>query len=139
MDKHPFWSALASAAVPYIPGEQPRDRVFIKLNTNENPYGPSPRISADLLAKEPFQLYPEPTCYHLRKVIAEGYGLTEDEVFAGNGSDEVLGFAFGAFGDENHPFAFPDITYSFYPVWTDFWRTIPVQIVPLREDLSIDL
>ena len=137
-EKSRYWSRAAKAAVPYTPGEQPRNRKFIKLNTNENPYGPSPKLKCLSAAELPMQLYPDPSGLSLRKAIGELNGLSPEEVFLGNGSDEVLAFAFGAFGDEERPFAFPDITYSFYPVWSDFYRVHP-QVFPLGKDLSIDL
>jgi len=133
-----FWSSSARNAVPYTPGEQPKDRKFIKLNTNENPYGPSPRVLQLSPQDLHMNLYPEPTAYGLRKVIAEMNSFSPEEIFVGNGSDEVLAFAFGAFGDEDHPFSFPDITYSFYPVWSDFYH-VSKRIFPLGEDFSIDL
>ena len=133
-----FWSSSARNAVPYTPGEQPKDRNFIKLNTNENPYGPSPRVLQLSTQDLHMNLYPEPTAYGLRKVIAEMNSFSPEKIFVGNGSDEVLAFAFGAFGDEDHPFSFPDITYSFYPVWSEFYH-VSKRIFPLGEDLSIDL
>ena len=133
-----FWSRHARSAVPYVPGEQPRDRKFIKLNTNENPYGPSPDIGKTETLASSLQLYPDPTILALRKAIAEANGLSVDEIFCGNGSDEILAFAFAAFADSDTPIAFPDITYSFYPVWSDFFE-IRKEIFPLGEDLTIDL
>lgn len=138
MNEQKYWSRAAKAAVPYVPGEQPKDRKFIKLNTNENPYGPSPRLLEIDFASLSTQLYPEPTVLNLRTAIAEQNDLSPEEVFVGNGSDEVLAFAFSAFGDEDHPISFPDITYSFYPVWSDFFQA-EKQIFPLGRDLSIDL
>ncbi|MBO4888279.1 MAG: histidinol-phosphate transaminase [Firmicutes bacterium] len=138
MNEQKYWSRAARAAVPYVPGEQPKDRSFIKLNTNENPYGPSPKLKEIDPFSLRFELYPEPTALMLRQAIAKANDLSLDEVFVGNGSDEVLAFAFSAFADEDDPVSFPDITYSFYPVWSEYFGA-PKQIFPLGKDLSIDL
>jgi histidinol-phosphate aminotransferase len=126
---------------PYVPGEQPRDRKFIKLNTNENPYPPSPKAieaMAAVLAEggERLRLYPDPACTELREAAARRYGVKPGQVFAGNGSDEILAFAFGAFFDGPEPVLFPDITYSFYPVYAELWG-IPFRAIPLAGDFSI--
>ncbi len=126
---------------PYTAGEQPRGREFIKLNTNENPYPPAPEVSSTLRTFDPdlLRLYPDPTCGELRGAIGESLGLGSENVFAGNGSDEVLSFAFYAFFDGAHgPLLMPQFTYSFYPVYCDFYG-IPYRRLPLREDFSIDL
>jgi histidinol-phosphate aminotransferase len=143
----PFWNRRTAGLSPYIPGEQPRDRRFIKLNTNENPYPPSPRVIEALervLAGDSggprggdLRLYPDPLCGEFREAAAAAFGVKPEQVFPGNGSDEVLGFAFGAFF-ESEPVLFPDITYSFYPVYAGLWG-IPHRTVPLRDDFSIDL
>jgi histidinol-phosphate aminotransferase len=125
--------------VPYVPGEQPQDKTYIKLNTNENPYPPSPRIEAFLkeLNIENFRLYPDPQFGDLRKAIGERYGVKTDQILVGNGSDEVLSFVFYAFFDSaNGPLLFPEFTYSFYPVYCDFYG-IAYQKVPLDNDFSI--
>lgn len=122
-----------------MPGEQPK-KPFIKLNTNENPYPPSLKVKA-LLAQFPIEslrLYPDPSASFPKEAIAEYYAVRVDELFLGNGSDEILAFAFQAFFDEERPVAFPDVTYSFYPVYADFF-SIPAQIIPLREDFSLPL
>lgn len=135
-----FWNRKTAALVPYVPGEQPRDRVFIKLNTNENPYEPAPEVRQTLLSfnAEQLRLYPDPASSALRRAIADYTGLTADQVFVGNGSDEVLALAFQAFfeplrqapPEADRAVIFPDITYSFYPVYARFyelnWRTIPL-------------
>jgi histidinol-phosphate aminotransferase len=139
-----YWNERVRGLAPYVPGEQPRDRNFIKLNTNENPYPPSPRAAeaaAALLAEGAgrLRLYPDPACTELREAAARRYGVRPEQVFAGNGSDEVLAFAFGAFfetGPAKPPVLFPDITYSFYPVYADLWG-VPFRTVPLAEDFSI--
>ena len=113
-----FWSSRIRDLVPYTPGEQPKDRQFIKLNTNENPYPPSPKVleAVRQSADEGLRLYPDPECSELRSALARRYSLKAEQVFVGNGSDEVLAFAFQAFFGVGDTIAFPDITYSFYPV-----------------------
>ena len=141
-----YWSGRAQRLEPYVPGEQPRDRAFIKLNTNENPYPPSPGVveairnalSEGRAAGDRLRLYPDPACTELREAAAALHGVKPEQVFAGNGSDEVLAFAFGAFfnSDPAAPLLFPDITYSFYPVYAGLWD-IPFRAVPVGEDFSI--
>jgi histidinol-phosphate aminotransferase len=131
---------------PYIPGEQPGRERLIKLNTNENPYPPSPDVSeaVETLLHEreargaALRLYPDPACTELREAIAARYGVKPEEVFCGNGSDEVLAFGFAAFfeSDEASPLLFPDITYSFYPVYADLWN-IRYKTIPLNENFEI--
>ncbi len=126
---------------PYTAGEQPRGNGFIKLNTNENPYPPAPAVSAALESFDPgrLRLYPDPACTELREAVAESLGLSPENVFAGNGSDEVLSFAFYAFFDgARGPLLMPQFTYSFYPVYCDFYG-IPYRRLPLRPDFSLDL
>ena len=140
-----YWNARTRQLQPYIPGEQPKDRKFIKLNTNENPYPPSPLVieAIQKAADDRLRLYPDPSCMELREAAAARYGVGTEQVFAGNGSDEILAFAFAAFfgrkkeGDDNCLF-FPDITYSFYPVYADLWG-IPFRTIPLEPDFSIDI
>jgi histidinol-phosphate aminotransferase len=134
-----------------VPGEQPRDRKLIKLNTNENPYPPSPKVIEAIkeAAGDGLRLYPDPDCRDLRRAAAEAYGVEPEEVFAGNGSDEVLAFAFAAFFESSPegeassgekgplPILFPDITYSFYPVYAGLWN-IPFRALPLGEDFSLN-
>ena len=136
-----YWNERTRRLLPYIPGEQPRDRKFIKLNTNENPYPPSPLVieAIQKAAGETLRLYPDPACTELREAAAARYGIKQEQVFAGNGSDEVLAFAFAAFfGAGGKELLFPDITYSFYPVYADLWD-IPYRTVPLKSDFSIDV
>jgi histidinol-phosphate aminotransferase len=135
-----FWSRRIAAVEPYVPGEQPKDRRYVKLNTNENPYPPSPQVEkalreADITA---LRLYPDPDCLSLRQALAQTYGLAPAQVFVGNGSDEVLAFCYLAFMDEDTPAVFPDITYSFYPVYGAFFGN-HCRIVPVKEDFSIPL
>lgn len=124
---------------PYVPGEQPQDRKYLKLNTNENPYPPSPKVDAKLKAveSERLRLYPDPEMNELRTAIAQRYGVEKGQVFVGNGSDEVLSFAFYAFFDENNgKLLFPAHTYSFYPVYCDFYG-IGYEKVPLNDDFTV--
>lgn len=132
-----FWSARIRDITPYTPGEQPKDRTFIKLNTNECPYPPSP-LAVEAIRKaagESLRLYPDPECLELREAIARREGLDVSQVFCGNGSDEILAFAFQAFFDPDREVAFPKITYSFYPVYTDFFG-LTRREVPMNPDFS---
>jgi len=133
-----YWNKRTETLSPYVPGEQPKDRRFIKLNTNENPYPPSPLVIKAIqnAADNNLRLYPDPECTKLREAIAERYGVKPEQVFAGNGSDEILAFAFGAFYEKT--ILFPDITYSFYPVYADLWD-IPYSMVPLCGDFSVNI
>jgi histidinol-phosphate aminotransferase len=118
-----YWSPRIRNSTPYVPGEQPRTGKYIKLNTNENPYPPSPRVLEALrgAVDESLRLYPDPECWQLRQAIAERNGITPEEVFVGNGSDEVLAFSFQAFFDPSKPIRFPDVTYTFYAIFADFF------------------
>lgn len=133
-----YWSKIVGQLEPYIPGEQPKDKTYIKLNTNENPYPPSPKVLQAMqeAANESVRLYPTPNCDELRVGIAQYYGLTKEQIFVGNGSDEVLAFSFLAFFNPGSPVLFPDITYSFYPVYAALFN-IDYQLVSLDEDFSI--
>lgn len=137
-----YWSGRIRDIVPYTPGEQPRDRQFIKLNTNECPYPPSPRAVEAIreAAGDSLRLYPDPECGALRAAIARREGLEPDQVFCGNGSDEILAFAFQAFFGPDREVVFPKVTYSFYPVYTDFFG-LKRREVPMAPDFSdpIDL
>lgn len=137
-----FWSKRIRDAVPYTPGEQPKDRKFIKLNTNECPYPPSPKVIQAIrdAANDSLRLYPDPECLALRQAIAKREGLRPEQVFCSNGSDEVLAFAFQAFFDPEREVVFPKITYSFYPVYTDYFG-LKRREVPMNPDFSdpIDL
>ena len=139
--KSMYWNEKTERLVPYVPGEQPRDRKFVKLNTNENPYPPSPLVigAINKAASETLRLYPDPECTELREAIAGRYGIALEQVFAGNGSDEILAFIFAAFfGKDRGELLFPDVTYSFYPVYADFWN-VPHTTVPLKPDFSMDI
>ena len=133
-----FLTQGLSALEPYTPGEQPRDRRYIKLNTNESPF-PPPQAVIDAAAREAgqLQLYSDPASTELTERLAKTYGVRPGQVIVTNGSDEVLSFAFQAFADAAHPLAFADITYGFYPVFAALYR-IPWRTVPLKEDFSID-
>ena len=132
-----FFSRNFAGLTPYTPGEQPQDKKYVKLNTNESPFPPSARAQA-MAAKAAagLQLYPDPTCRVLRERLGALYGLTADEVIVTNGSDEVLSFAFMAFCDNG--VIFPDITYGFYRVFAELYR-IPFEEIPLKEDFTIDI
>ena len=133
-----YWSEVVRRLQPYVPGEQPRDRKYIKLNTNENPYGPSPKVleAIKAAADESLKLYPDPTCDVLLEAAAKYYGTGKERIFAGNGSDEVLAFAFMAFFDPGRTVLFPDITYTFYPVYTSLFG-LDYSTVPVGSDFSI--
>lgn len=132
-----FWSGRIRDAVPYVPGEQPREGKFIKLNTNECPYPPSPGVVEAIrqAAGDELRLYPDPECLALRRAIAKREGLKPEQVFCSNGSDEVLAFAFQAFFDPEREIVFPRITYSFYPVYTDYFG-LRCRRVPMNPDFS---
>lgn len=133
-----FFSEKYSTLVPYTPGEQPQDRKYVKLNTNESPFPPSKAV-AETVENEAgrLQLYSDPECVALRKKAAEVFGVNDDEIIMTNGSDEVLNFAFMAFADENNPLVFADITYGFYPVFAEL-NHIPYTEIPLKEDFTLD-
>ncbi len=134
-----FFSDRFSALIPYTPGEQPQERKFIKLNTNESPFPPSPGVIRAVAEEAGWlQLYSDPESRLVTKALADHYGLSSDQVLVGNGSDELLNFAFMAYCDETHPALFPDITYGFYPVYAEV-NHIPYIEIPLKEDLSVDL
>ena len=123
---------------PYVPGEQPRDGAYIKLNTNENPYPPSPKVfEAISEATSRLRLYPDPESTELRDAYAELVGLQRENVFVGNGSDEVLATAFQAFFEGKSNVLMPDITYSFYPVYCNMYNVKALEI-PVREDMTVD-
>ncbi len=132
-----FMSEKRSALVPYTPGEQPRERTYIKLNTNESPYPPSENgILGAARAAERLHLYSDPTCKALVEALADMYDVSPECVICTNGSDEVLDFAFQAFCDDTTPAVFPDITYGFYPVFAER-NGIPYETIPLRDDLTL--
>ncbi|WP_326533310.1 histidinol-phosphate transaminase [Pseudorhodoferax sp.] len=135
-----FTSPHLAALAPYTPGEQPAIEGLVKLNTNENPYPPSPRVLAaiDGAARAGLQLYPDPESRALRGAIARHHGVAPDHVFVGNGSDEVLALAFDAFFRQGQPLLLPDVSYSFYQSVCR-WLDVAVRQVPLDEGLRVDL
>lgn len=134
-----FFSSYLANLSPYTPGEQPQDKKYVKLNTNESPYPPAPGVAAVLNSQEAadLRLYSDPECKELKKALAGYYGVEPENVYVGNGSDEALNFAFLAYATDGRGVAFADITYGFYPVFADLYH-IPVQIVPLKADFSLD-
>ncbi|MCG7996309.1 MAG: histidinol-phosphate transaminase [Candidatus Thiodiazotropha taylori] len=135
---NPYWSPGIDKLSPYVPGEQPKLARLVKLNTNENPYGPSPKVIEAIRAEagESLRRYPQADSAELRTVVADYYALQADQVFVGNGSDEVLAHAFFALFQQPKPLLFPDISYSFYPVYCGLYN-IDYRTIPLREDFSI--
>ena len=132
-----FFSEKFTELEAYVPGEQPKDQKYIKLNTNENAYPPHPAVTeAAAAASRTLHLYSDPECLELRKTLAERLGLTPEELVITNGSDEVLNFAFMAFCDSHIPAVFPDITYGFYPVFAKV-NQVPFREIPLQEDLTV--
>ena len=132
-----YFTDRFAALVPYTPGEQPQERQYIKLNTNESPFPPSPGVLKAVEAEAGrLQLYSDPESRLVTEALARRYGVRKDQVLVGNGSDELLNFAFMAYCDETHPALFADITYGFYPVFSEINR-LPWIEVPLREDLSL--
>jgi histidinol-phosphate aminotransferase len=127
-----YWSDTVRQLTPYVPGEQPKLTNLVKLNTNENPYGPSPRVLAAIAAEanDNLRLYPDPESLRFREAVARFHGIAANQVFAGNGSDEVLAHVFQGLLKHDRPLLFPDITYSFYPVYCGLynirWETVPL-------------
>jgi histidinol-phosphate aminotransferase len=135
-----FWSPIVSALTPYVPGEQPKLAKLIKLNTNENPYGPSPLAIAAMNKEigDTLRLYPDPEGMQLKQAIAKRCQLTTQHVFVGNGSDEVLAHAFQALLKQDAPILFPDITYSFYPTYAKLYD-VAYKTVPLSDTFTINV
>lgn len=135
-----FWSDVVHRLTPYVPGEQPKLDNIVKLNTNENPYGPSPKVieALKLEAAESLRLYPDPNSDALKAAIAKAHNLNSNQVFVGNGSDEVLAHVFQALLKHSRPLLFPDITYSFYPVYCGLYD-IEYQAIPLADDFTINV
>lgn len=133
-----FWSPFVKELVPYVPGEQPKIANLVKLNTNENPYGPSPKAIAAMQAElgDSLRLYPDPNSDRLKQSVADHYGVSSAQVFVGNGSDEVLAHIFHGLFQHGRPLLFPDVTYSFYPVYCGLYG-IPFEAVPLDEQFQI--
>ena len=134
-----FFSEKLSALTPYTPGEQPKERKYIKLNTNESPFPPSEKaIAMAAEAAESLQLYSDPEQKVLTTAVAENLGVSYDEVLLTNGSDEILNFAFMAFCDKDHPAVFADLTYGFYKVFAQL-NGVPYEEIPLKDDFSINV
>lgn len=133
-----FWSPFVKDLVPYVPGEQPKLSKLVKLNTNENPYGPSPKAIAAMQAElnDNLRLYPDPNGERLKQAVADYYGVSTAQVFVGNGSDEVLAHAFHGLFQHGKPLLFPDVTYSFYPVYCGLYG-IEFEALPLDENFQI--
>ena len=133
-----FWSPFVKDLVPYVPGEQPKVANLVKLNTNENPYGPSPKAIEAMRAElsDALRLYPDPNSDLLKHAVADYYGVQTNQVFLGNGSDEVLAHIFHGLFQHDQPLLFPDISYSFYPVYCGLYG-IPFEAVPLDDQFQI--
>ena len=135
------WEKNVRKVVPYVPGEQPHEADMIKLNTNENPYPPSPKAAEAIrrvAEEDTLRLYPDPTAAELVQAIADVYHVSPKQVFVGVGSDDVLAMAFMTYFNSDKPILFPDITYSFYDVWAEEFR-IPYEQIPLDENFCICL
>lgn len=135
-----FWSDVVHKLTPYVPGEQPKLDNLVKLNTNENPYGPSPKVieALKLEAADTLRLYPDPNSDRLKAAIAQNFNLESSQVFVGNGSDEVLAHVFQALLKHDKPLLFPDITYSFYPVYCGLYG-IQYETIALDKQFNIDI
>jgi histidinol-phosphate aminotransferase len=133
-----YWSSITKNIDPYVCGEQPKDKKYIKLNTNENPYGPSPAVLEAIknTSNEDLRLYPDPNSDRLAEAIADYYKLNKNQIFMGNGSDEILAMCFLAFFNAGDTIVFPDITYSFYPVFASLYN-INYKMAGLNEDFSL--
>ncbi len=133
-----FWSKVVHGLTPYTPGEQPKSNNLIKLNTNENPYGPGPKVIAAVqkYTNDTLRLYPDPNSQELKESIAKYFKIKSNHIFIGNGSDEVLAIAFQALFKHNQPILFPDITYSFYPVYCKLFD-IDFKTIPLSDSFEI--
>ncbi|MDP4119070.1 MAG: histidinol-phosphate transaminase [Bacillota bacterium] len=134
-----FFSGKYESLEAYIPGEQPQDMKYIKLNTNESPFPTSQKV-ANMTEKEcvSLRLYSDPECTALREKLAQLYKVEDENVLVTNGSDEILNFAFMAFGDTSHPFVFPDVTYGFYTVFADV-NGVPYEEIPLMDNFKINI
>ena len=128
-----FWNEKVKTIKPYVPGEQPQDKKYIKLNTNESPYPPTLKVK-EIINESDFdnlRLYPDPDVKKLKNEISEYYKVDSKEIFIGNGSDEILAFSYMAFFNQGEKIYYPDITYSFYSVYSDLFSLNEVKI-PLR-------
>ncbi|MBT4520550.1 MAG: histidinol-phosphate transaminase, partial [Halieaceae bacterium] len=135
-----YWSDLVGSLQPYVPGEQPRQERLLKLNTNESPYDPSPKVVEAIagVSANRLRLYPDPESSALKQAFGAYNGLKPEQVFMGNGSDEVLAHVFQALLKHDLPLCFPEISYSFYPVWCDLYG-VSYRAIPLRDDFTVDI
>lgn len=135
-----FWSPLVHQLTPYVPGEQPKIPNLTKLNTNESPYGPSPKVYEAIkqATNDTLRLYPDPQAQDLKQALADYTGLPANHIFVGNGSDEVLALAYQALLKQDKPLLFPDISYSFYPVYCKMYQ-VDYEQLPLDENFKINL
>ena len=135
-----YWSEVVNKLNPYTPGEQPKENLSLKLNTNENPYGPSQKVLGSIAAacNDQLRLYPDPESNSLKSTISNYYNIPMNSIFVGNGSDEILAFIFQGFFNNKLPILFPDITYSFYPAYCSLYD-IKYTRIPLDEEFNIDL
>ena len=134
-----FLSEKYHSLRPYVPGEQPQDKRYVKLNTNESPYPPSPGVQkAAESGWESLRLYPDPDCRSFREKLSRTFGLEPENYLVCNGSDEALSFIIDAFGDSSHPFYFPDITYGFYPIFCQKLG-VPYEEIPLQSDFTLNI
>ena len=135
-----FWTDVVHQLNPYVPGEQPQDQQYIKLNTNENPYPPSPAVKKAINSHAVGDLrrYPDPESHELRQALASYTGLECEQIFVGNGSDEVLAHSFNSFFQGRHNILFPDIGYSFYPVYCSLYR-VNYRAIPLDSNFDINI
>ena len=133
-----YWSPLVHNLDPYVPGEQPKDQRYIKLNTNECPYAPSPMAldAIEAAGGADLRLYSDPSCSDLKEATADFYGIAPDNVFVGNGSDEVLGHVFHGLFKQDKPLLYPDLSYGFYPIYKLLYE-IEAQEIPLRDDFRL--
>ena len=135
-----YWSRVVDRLTPYIPGEQPKQAGLTKLNTNENPYGPSPAVMAAIgaVSGDQLRLYPDPESRALKEAFANRNGIAPEQVFLGNGSDEILAHVFQALLSHDKPVCFPEVSYSFYPVWCELYG-LSYRKVPLADGFVIDI
>ena len=133
-----YWSDVVHKLIPYIPGEQPKEHLLLKLNTNENPYGPSQNVLKSIMVanNDQLRLYPDPESDKLKLALTKYYKIPKNSIFIGNGSDEVLAFVFQAFFKKDLPILFPDITYSFYPVYCRLYE-VEYKTIALDDEFNI--
>lgn len=135
-----FWSDITTRLKPYVPGEQPAGDAFLKLNTNESPYPPSPKVNSTVLdfSLSKLSLYPDPDCKILVDALSRRFNVDDENIFVGNGSDEVLAHTFAGLLRQERPLRFPDISYGFYSVWANLFD-VETEVMPIKNDYSIDI